>query len=164
MMLAARRWSARNWFLLLLPALVAVGYLVSRSAPGGPQLERVLLLDALVSVPLLYFLCYRGTLTRGHMTLRLVALACAGVWLAAKLVPPSSQELLPYLGWARMAGLAVIFLFEVRLVVLAVRMAFAGRSDSAQLSAATGAPLWLAKLMLMEARFWRWLWALISRR
>jgi hypothetical protein len=163
-MSAVKEWSARNWFLLLLPALLGAAFLLAKTAPADPALERVFLFDALVTVPFLYFLCYRGTLGRWQMALRLLALACAGIWAAGRLVPDETQAILPQLGWARALGLAVIALFEVRLLVLAVRLAFSGRADAEALAAATGAPPILARLMLLEARFWRWVWRLISRR
>jgi hypothetical protein len=161
-MVALKSWSSRHWFLLLLPMLVAVSFAVTRTAEG--PIEAVTLIDWCVSVPLLYFLCYRRQLPARQMALRLLAIACAGIWVAGRLVPAAAQEILPQIGWARALGIAAIALVELRLLVLAVRLTFSGNADAAKLSAATGAPPFLAKLMLLEARFWRTVWRLIRRR
>ncbi|TFI59353.1 hypothetical protein E2493_05820 [Sphingomonas parva] len=162
-MIALKAWSSRHWFLLVLPVLLAISFAVTRNAAGGP-VELVTLIDWCVSVPLLYFLCYRNRLSGWQMALRLLAIACAGLWVAGRLVPAAAQEILPQLGWLRGLGLAAIALVELRLLVLGVRLAFSGSADAAQLSARTGAPPFLARLMLLEARFWRWVWRLIRRR
>ena len=159
-----RLWSANNWFLLALPCLLAVSFLFVRSPSSAGPIEAVTLFDWCVSVPLLYFRCYRRSLPLRQMALRLVALGCGGLWLASRLVPSEAQDILPHLGWLRTAGLIVLGLIELKLLVLATRMAFSGKADAARLAASTGTPPLLAKLMLAEARFWQAVWRLIRRR
>lgn len=157
----------RHWFLLLLPLLASALFGFAASIDwqrDGRVAEMVMLFDVCVSLPLLYFLCYRGTLTRKQMTLRLIGLTCLGIWFATWLVPEASQSLLPRLGWLRTAGIALLVFVELRLVVGAIKMAFSGKASADQLARASGAPPWIAKLMLLEARFWRWVWRRISGR
>lgn len=163
--IATREWAAANWFLLALPILGAVSFAVARSVPpADPMIEAVTLFDWVVTIPLLYFLCYRRSLAPRQMALRLLALACLGVWAAGQVLPLSAQAMLPHLGWPRMAGLAVLALIELRLLVLAVKFAFSARGSAEELAEKSGAPVFLAKLMLLEARFWRAVWKLIRRR
>ena len=157
----------RHWFLLLLPVLAyaAFGLAASIDWPRDGRLaEMALLFDACVSLPLLYFLCYRGRHTRKQMALRLIGLACAGIWLVSWLVPESSQSLLTRLDWLRTAGIAVLLLVELRLIIGVIKMAFSGKVSVDQLARASGAPPWIASLMLLEARFWRWVWRRIRGR
>lgn len=163
--IATREWAAANWFLLALPVFAAISFFVARSAPpSDPAIEAVTLFDWAVTIPILYFLCYRRALTGRQMALRLLALVCLGIWAASRLVPLPAQEILPHLGWPRMAGLAVLLLIELRLLILGIKLAFSGRGDAKELADKTGAPVLLAKLMLLEARFWRAVWQLIRGR
>lgn len=162
---AAKDWAAANWFLLLLPFLALISFSVARSAPpADPAIEAVTLFDWLVAIPLLYFLCYRRILAPRQMVLRLLALACLGVWAASQVLPTAAQEILPHLGWPRMAGLAVLALIEIRLLVFALRFAFSAAGNADELAEKSGAPVFVAKLMLLEVRFWRAVWKLIRRR
>lgn len=157
----------RHWFLAILPLLAAAAFAFSTLTDwrrDAQMAEMALLFDACVSLPILYYLCYRGTLSGRQMALRLVGLACLGIWFATWLVPSESQSLLPHFGWARTAGLAVLLIIELRLIIGAIKMAFSGKASADELASASGAPQWMAKLMLLEARFWRWLWRTISGR
>ncbi len=161
-----RPWATANWFLLAAPFLLLISFLFTRSADwetSGAAAEAVTLFDWCVSIPLLYFLCYRKRVPAKQMLLRLVGLACLGVWIAARLVPDSSEHLLPQLGWARTAGLAVLVLIELRLLIAVLKIAFSGRGSSEEL-VKMGAPPLVAKLMLLEAAFWRAVWRLIRGR
>jgi len=86
---------------------------------------------------------------------RVFALQCAGIWLATKLVPVDEQSILPYLAVVRWAGLAVIVLFEIRLVAAVVKLQFKPKTTQDELEAA-GMPPLLAKFAMLESRFWRW--------
>jgi hypothetical protein len=163
----AWHWSRANWFLLALPLLFAISFLVTRSVDwrvSGRTAEAVTLLDWTLSVPLLYFLCYRRKLGAKQMAVRLGALACLGIWVASQLVPSSSHQLLTHLSGPRMAGLAVLALIELRLLLLALKLAFSGGVQAEELAERSGAPPLLAKLMIIEAKFWRAVWRLIRRR
>ena len=163
----AKEWASGNWFLLLLPALFAISFFSLQSAEWqhSPQAaEMVTLLDWTISVPLLFFLCYRSKFNAREMVLRLLGLACLGVWLSSWLVPVSEQTILPHLSWARTAGMAVLLLVELRLFMLALRYAFSGEATPDELARKAGVPPLLAKLMLIEANFWRAVWRFFIRR
>ena len=163
----AKEWASGNWFLLLFPALFAISFFSLQSTEWrqSPRMaETVTLFDWTVSVPLLFFLCYRSKLNARQMVLRLLGLACLGVWLSSWLVPATDQAILPHLGWARTAGMAVLLLVELRLLALALKYAFSGKATADELARNAGLPPLLAKLMLIEANFWRAVWRFISRR
>jgi CDP-diglyceride synthetase len=138
-----RTWAAANWFLLVLPLLLAVSWLFTRSVDwqsSARSAEAVTLFDWMVSIPLLYFLCYRDKVRGKAMAIRLLGLACLGVWIASRLVPAEAQGLLPHLSWPRMAGLAVLALIELRLLVLALKLAFSGNASAEELANAAALP------------------------
>jgi hypothetical protein len=57
----------------------------------------------------------------------------------------------------------VLALIELRLLAVALKLVFAGRATADEIAERTGAPPWIARLMLIEARFWKWLWRSIRR-
>jgi hypothetical protein len=163
---AARNWLKENWVLVAVPVLLLVEWLVVRDVGGemGRFLEAVVLFDLCVFMPLLYVLCYRNKVPRSQLVLRAVALACLGIYVATYLVPEPIQAILPELGVLRMVGLAVLMLIELRLLIAAIRIVWGRDGSVEQVQAASGAPHWMARLMVVEARFWRRLWRLIRRR
>ena len=115
-------------------------------------------------VPSLYVLCYRRTLATKALFLRMIGLACLGIFVASKLVPAATQTLLPYLTWPRTAGLAVLALVELKLMIELIRLVFGGKGSTTEIAKRTGAPPALVRLMALEARFWKSVWRFVLRR
>jgi hypothetical protein len=160
------RWSASNWFVVVAPLLALVAMLVVRSAgwqTEGASLEAALIFDACVTIPALYALCYGRSQPLRRVALRMLGLACLGIYLLGWVVPVAEQSLLPSFGWARTAGLAVLILIELRLMVAAVKLMFRSGASAQQLSQETGAPPLIAKLMMLEARMWKAVWRFLRR-
>ena len=160
------RWSGDNWFVLAVPLLAATAWLIARAAPWGQDsagLEAALLIDACITAPLLYALCYGRTLPLWQVAVRMLGLACLGIYLIGLIVPPQAQLLLPSFGWARAIGVAVLLLFELWLLVAALRLVFGAGATAEEVQAKTGAPPLLARLMVVEARFWKAVWRLVRR-
>ncbi len=153
-----------NWFWPAALVLMAAAWLFSRNLPsqelGG--WEVAVMFDVLVTLPLLFAFCYRGRLARNTLIIRILALQCLGIWVATKIVPIESQTLLPQLSWLRYAGLAVLMLIELRVMVVLLKTVFKVDATSKQLEE-IGVPSFLAKMMLMEARFWRWVFSIFKR-
>ena len=166
MVAAGQSWLKANWFVAAVPLLLLVEWLVVHDLSGdmGRFLEAVVLFDLCLFMPLLYVLCYRRSIPLRHLLLRTLGLACLGVYLATYLVPEPLQAVLPQLGIVRIAGLAVLVLVELRLLIVAMRLVWGQDASVERVQAASGAPAWIARLMVMEARFWKWLWRLIRRR
>lgn len=153
-----------NWFWPVAFALSVIVWLLTNTLP--PQdlgyWELAVLFDVLFTLALLFALCYRGTLTRKNLVIRIIALQCLGIWLATKLVPVESQMVLPQLAWLRYAGMTVLILIEVRIMVALFKISFKPDTSSKQLED-IGMPPFLAKLALLEARFWRWVFSIFKR-
>lgn len=165
--MTARAWLKANWFVAAVPPLLLIEWWIVRAigADMGPHLEAVVLFDLCLFMPLLYILCYGRTLPLKHLLLRVLGLTCLGVYLASYMVPNAAQQILPNLSAARTIGLAVLALVELRLLIAVLRVTFGrGEATAEQIGAASGAPAWVARLMLLEARFWKAAWRMIRRR
>ena len=151
-----------NWFYpVTLVLFVMVWALITMAGDMaqptlGFHFETALLADVFLTLPALYWLCFRNRSGKAKMLLGLIAVVCSGLWLAGKLVPLSEQSILPQLTWLRYVGFAIIVGFEIRLAAIALKLLFESQTKVADLEA-EGVPPIVAKLMLMEARFWRWM-------
>ncbi len=160
------RWAASNWFVVVAPLLAVAALLVARSAgwrAAGATLEAALVFDACFTLPVLYALCYSRSKPLRQVVLRMLALACLGIYVLGWIVPADAQLLLPRLAWARTAGLTVLILIELRLVVAVVRMVFGTGASAEQRATQTGAPRFVARLTVLEARMWKAVWRFLRR-
>ncbi|HYI49719.1 MAG TPA: hypothetical protein VEX35_14770 [Allosphingosinicella sp.] len=159
-------WMRRNWFLPLLVLLLAIEWAFARTTdwPRDGAAEAVILFDLCLFVPALHFLCYRRTLAWKPLLIRTAALASLGIYFASLLIPAEAQHLLAGLGWARLAGFAVLAALELWVLVKVIKLVFGTTTTAEEISATSGAPPWIARLMLLEARFWKWLWRLLHGR
>ncbi|MDQ3145075.1 MAG: hypothetical protein M3Q57_09410, partial [Pseudomonadota bacterium] len=161
----ALRLLAAHWYAPAFLAIVTAVWMLARSPmfmkAGG---ETALLLDLCLTAPFLYLLCYARKQPLRVSLIRALAIACGGIWLASWLIPTGEQLLLPQLTPLRWVGLILVGLIEIRLLIAAIRFAFSSTGSAEDVVAASGAPAWIARLMLLEARFWRGLWRLIRRR
>jgi hypothetical protein len=155
-----------HWFVPLAPLLLLLETGFARSTDwsrAGPA-EAAILFDLCLFAPFLYWLCYRRRLAGPALLMRAAALSLLGIYLASQLVPADAQQLLPRLSWLRTAGFAVLILIELRLFAAILKMVLAGEASAEQVATRGGTPIWVARLMLLEARFWRALWRLIRGR
>jgi hypothetical protein len=158
-------WARRNWFLPLLAMLLAIEFAFARATDWSRDglAELVVVFDMCLFVPAIFIVCYRRKMALKPLLIRAAALVLAGIYIASKLVPADAQVLLAELFWARYAGWVVIALFELWVVVATVKLAFGGAS-ARQIAEQSGAPPWIARLMQLEARFWKAVWRFLCGR
>jgi hypothetical protein len=155
----------RHWFYLAVPVLALAAFAFRTSHPWDEQPflgEITTLFDWCLFVPALYVICYRD-MPRRALMLRALALVCGGIWIASKIVPDPAETILPAWGWLRAVGLAILVVFELFAAVAMLRVVFGAAPDPEAL-ARQGIPPLLVRLMLAEARFWRWIWARMRGR
>ena len=154
-----------HWYAPVFGIMLGGTWLLARTPEfmiaGG---EAALLFDLCITAPALYALCYARRQPPRATLIRALAIACGGLWLATWLIPAPDQALLPRLAPLRWIGLSLVVAVEIRLVAAALRIAFSGQGAVGDVQAASGAPAWIARLMLWEARMWRGLWRLIRGR
>jgi hypothetical protein len=156
-----------HWGYCVALSVVAVDLFIAFGLRGqiSPRvMEAGILFDLAVFVPCLYWLCYRE---RGRKSvIRAAALCCLGIWAALKVVPESERELLNYVAHLRYVGLVVLACLEGAVLVAIYRTVFKGlpeRDAIAQAHAAANLPTWVARLLVLEAKFWRSVWLFIKR-
>lgn len=155
-----------NWFYLLLPFLLLAAWSLSRTSEmvANPLLlERVLLADCLISLPILYFLFLRRHASLRAAIIRSAALAGAGLWFAGYLMPAGEGQILPALGWMRMAALPFLIILEGAAFIAIMRVIYSDAPDEERLIE-QGVPPLIVKALLAEARFWKAVWRFLSGR
>ena len=156
----------RHWFYLLLPLWLAAGWnlSVTPEAVADPvMMERVFLFDFGLFLPVLYFLFLKSRVTLRAAVLRSVALAAAGLALAAWLLPAGTGQVLPVLAWLRWVALPAIIVIELAALVAVVRYVYGG-DPKEQTLVDQGMPPIIARLMIAEARFWKRVFAWLAGR
>jgi hypothetical protein len=153
-----------HWFYAAFIILTTLAFAFGRigSFPS-PSLEAATLSVLVVIPPSLFLACYRERMNRRQLAVGSLAASCTGLFIAGWAVPASSQHILPHLGWARTSGLVLIALIEVGVLYRLIRLLFQGNPTAEQLSKASGAPPWLAYIMLLEATFWKAVWHFLRR-
>ncbi len=153
-----------NWFWPLMISLWAVVWSMANrlGATIPANWEYALLFDVFITAPFLYWLCYRTSLTNKAMLIRMIAIQCLGIWIATKVLPLEHQRILPELGVLRTVGLLVLCVIELRLMIAVLRTVFRKGATQQDL-VDQGAPEFIAKLVLLEARFWRWVFGIFKR-
>jgi hypothetical protein len=156
---------ARHWFVAMLPVLAFAGWMLVRAAPAADatMVGRVLLVDVCVSVPLLYALCYGRRQPLRKTLIRCLALAAIGVSLLGWTLPVEYRAVSARYSWLFLAAEFGVALVEIGVVIAVVRLAFSAAPKPEALTD-KGVPPLIARLMLIEARFWKAVWRLIRRR
>jgi hypothetical protein len=150
----------RHWFYLLLPFAVAASLTLRSSIDWRSEafrMEATTLFDWCVFLPAMFVLCYRRELPTGALAVRTVGIACAGLWAATLIVPDDHQRLIGSVAWLRYPGMVVVLAAEALVMVALFKVTFSKAPDPSEI-VRFGVPPFVAKLMLAEARFWRWVW------
>ena len=154
----------QNWFWPVAILLWAAVWFLVRQMPQDipANYEYAVLADVFITMPLLLWLCYRSQLTKKALLLRVVGAVSLGIWLASQMLQPEHQTILPLLGSLRNIGLGVAIAIELWLFVSILKIVFKKETTS-QVLVDQGVPEFMAKLMLLEARFWRWVFGLFKK-
>ena len=154
----------QNWFWPVAILLWAAVWFLVRQMPQDipANYEYAVLADVFITMPLLLWLCYRSQLTKKALLLRVVGAVSLGIWLASQMLQPEHQTILPLLGSLRNIGLGVAIAIELWLFVSILKIVFKKETTS-QVLVDQGVPEYMAKLMLLEARFWRWVFGLFRK-
>jgi hypothetical protein len=158
----------KNWFFVLFPIIFLANYLSLKMAPPlEPRLnEAAILFDLALLLPSLYAFCYRAAGRK--IIIRTIAIACLGIWLAGYLIPSEEQVVYGYFSWLRYIGLGFLVLIEIKMMLFIFKLLYGREQENKnenitqQLSKGMDIPEWAARLMVLEANFWKRLWKIIS--
>lgn len=120
----------KNWFYLVLPFLLLAAWLLSQSPAALRDPILLEAFDALISLPVLYFLFLRKRMPGRATALRVAALAGSGVWLASLAMPAGSGQILPWLAWMRYVALPILIGVELIAVIAVIRHVYGSEPTS----------------------------------
>lgn len=164
-MINARDLFVANWFWPVFVLALGAVWLMSRSLalPQPYGWDVALLLDFGVIMPFLMWLCHRRRLTRRALIMRVLALQMSALLIASWLTFPDQKFVVQHLAWLRPVGIAILIAVEGAILVAMLRIVFKPTTAATDLEKLGAAPV-IARLMLLEARFWRWVARHIFRR
>ncbi len=145
------------WFYAVLALALFAAWQVSltpESLADPITTERVFLFDFALFLPALYFVYLRSRVSLKAAILRALGLGAAGIAFAAWLMPEGTGEILPFLSWLRWTALPLIIVLELAAFVALMRYAYGSNPQEEEL-VRHGMPPLIAKLLLMETRFWK---------
>ena len=105
----------------------------------------------------------RRPMTLKNQGLRSLAIIFFGILFLSWIMPIEEQFLLPKLMVFRVGGISVVLVIEFFFLLGILKLLFSQNMSPEEVSQKSGAPLPIAKLMTLEARFWKWLWEHIFR-
>lgn len=156
-----------KWFFLIaLPLAIAIEWAFARSLDWSayPRSEWVALFDLCVFMPGLYWLAFASTLPRKARLIRTAGIVGIGLFAASWIVPVGNQFLIAQLSDLRSAMLAVVLLFEGFVLWKVINAVYRKGANAQQLERDFAMPEWIAKLMVLEAKFWKAVWAFLRRK
>ncbi|MGW8142515.1 hypothetical protein [Sphingomonas zeae] len=163
-MRSAARTAAGHWFLGVGAVSLGMALALSRLAPGGLPVEPIVLVLLCVIVPSAYWLCYRRGRTRKALVIQVAGLICVALLAASYLLPDGHRDITDRLRVPRFVAVGILAALEVGVGVRLFSSAFGRAPDIDRIAADTGLPRWVTTIVVMEARFWRWMAGLLSLR
>lgn len=160
------QFSERYFFLLVLPVAFAVEWAFAASLDwqAYPRSEWVTLFDLCVFMPLVYLAFFSSSLEKKPRLIRMAGIAGLGLLVARYMVPEANQFITSDLAQLRNAMLALVLLFEGWAFYKIVQAVYKRNADAKTLERDFAMPAWIAKLMILEARFWKAVWIFIKRK
>lgn len=156
-----------KWFyLLVLPMAIAIEWAFAASLDWSayPRSEWVALFDLCIFLPFIYLFFFSSTLQPKAKFIRAAGVSGLGLFAASFIVPESNQFALGELSKLRNAMLIVIIVFEVFVFWKLITAVFDTKTDEHKLERDFAVPAWAARLMLLEARFWKAVWKILRRK
>jgi hypothetical protein len=156
-----------KWFFLIaLPLAIAIEWAFARTLDwtAYPRSEWVALFDLCLFMPLLYLTAFTSELTRKARLLRCLGIAGTGLFAASFIVPEPNQIIIGELSAFRNVSMIGILVFEGWVLWKVIGAVYRQNADAKTLEREFAIPEWIAKLMVLEARFWKAVWTFLRRK
>ena len=166
MELRLRKPKEKWFFLVALPVAVAIEWGFARTLDwtADPRSEWVALFDLCVFMPLLYLVIFGSALSRKARWLRCLGIAGTGLFASRFIVPEPNQFIIGELSALRNVMLIGILAFEAFILWKLIGVVYRRNADAKTLEREFAIPEWIAKLMVLEAKFWKAVWHLLRRQ
>lgn len=156
-----------KWFFLIaLPLAVSIEWGFARTLDWSayPRSEWVALFDLCIFMPLLYLFAFSSALSRKARLLRCLGIAGIGLFAASYIVPPPNQFMIGELSAVRKVAMVGIVAFEGWVLWKIIGAVYRRNADAKTLEREFAMPEWIAKLMVLEAKFWKAVWQFLRRK
>ncbi|MGB7374886.1 hypothetical protein [Pontixanthobacter sp.] len=163
-----RYWQFREryFFLGFLPFAIACewAFAASLNWQEYPRGEWVALIDLCLFVPLVYFMFFSSALETKPRLIRTVGVAGVGLFAARFIVPEANQLVIADLAYMRNFVLSFVIAFEGWVLYKIITAVYKRNADAKTLEREFAVPEWIAKLMILEARFWKAVCSFFTRK
>lgn len=166
MAITFKRPAEKYFFLIILPIAIGIewAFAATHDWAAYPRSEWVALVDLCVFMPVVYLAFFASELGLKARLLRGAAIAGIGLFAASYIVPAPNQIIIGELSNIRNAMLAFILVFEGFVLWKVISALYRKGADAQTLQQDYAMPEWVAKLMVMEAKFWKAVWSLVRRK
>jgi len=154
------------FFLIVLPIAVAIEWAFAATLDWSayPRAEWVALVDLCVFMPLVYLGLFSSELSAKARALRALGIAGIGLFAASWIVPSANQFLISELASLRAASLVFVLAFEGFVFFKVMQALYAKNADAKAIERDFAVPPFIAKLLVMEAKFWKAVWGFFRRK
>lgn len=154
------------FFLIVLPIAVAIEWAFAATLDWSayPRAEWVALVDLCVFMPLVYLGLFSSELSAKARALRALGIAGIGLFAASWIVPSANQFLISELASLRAVSLVFVLAFEGFVFWKVLQALYARNADAKEIERDFAVPPFIAKLLVMEAKFWKTVWGLFRRK
>ena len=154
------------FFLLVLPVAIAIewAFAATHDWTAYPRSEWVAIFDLCLFMPLIYLTLFTSELTRKARLIRAVGVAGLGLLAASFIVPEPNQFVIGQLSSIRNVLLVFVLAFEVWVFWKLIDVLYRKNADAKALERDFAVPELIAKLLVLEAKFWKAVWALFKRK
>jgi hypothetical protein len=156
-----------KWFFLaVLPLAIAIEWAFAQSLDwtAYPRAEWVALVDLCVIVPIIYFAFFSRSLGMKARLIRTAGIAGLGLLASSYIVPGANQIIIGELSSIRNAVLLVVVAFEIFVFWKMISALYINNADEKALERDFAVPEFVAKLLVMEAKFWKAVWRFFRRK
>jgi len=156
----------RWFFLIVLPFAIAIEWAFAASLDWSayPRSEWVALVDLCGLMPVLYLAAFTSDLSAKARGLRALGIAGIGLFAASWIVPSANQFLIADLASLRSAMFVCILAFEGFVFWKVLQALYAKNADAKAIERDFAVPPFVAKLLVLEAKFWKAVWSLFRRK
>ena len=156
-----------RWFyLVVLPLAVGIEWAFAATLDWTryPRSEWVALFDLCVFMPFVYLQFFKGGLPFRSRLIRAAGISGIGLLASSFIVPESNRLVIDQLSSVRNAMLLLIIAFEAWVFWKLINLVFRKNADAKSLHREFAIPKWVAKLMILEAKFWKAVWSFFRRK
>ena len=141
------------FFLIVLPIAIAIEWAFALWLDWSvyPRAEWVALVDLCVFMPIVYLGLFSSELGIGLLA-------------ASLIVPSANQFLISELAGLRAASFVFILAFECFVFWKVMQALYAKNADAKAIERDFAVPPFIAKLLVLEAKFWKAVWSLFRRK